>query len=72
MAVREALGAINDGEFSSQGTFHDAAKGWLLTFEGQVAHGSRSPSTLDEYRYLVRRVLLIRASELCGSEKSRR
>jgi integrase len=56
-AVREALGASGEGEFSPRSTFHDAAISWLSTFEGQVARGARSPSTLDEYRYLVRRVI---------------
>ena len=35
----------------------DAAKLWLTAFEGQVQRGARSPSTLDEYRYLVKRVI---------------
>ena len=56
-AVRAALGASSEGEFSPRSTFHDAASSWLSTFEGQVARGARSPSTLDEYRYLVRRVI---------------
>jgi integrase len=56
-AVREALGADNDGEFTAKSTLSDAAKGWLVMFEGQVARGARSPATLDEYRHLVNRVV---------------
>jgi integrase len=56
-AVRAALGADRDGEFTSRSTFGDAAEGWLTMFEGLVVRGSRSPSTLDEYRYQVARVI---------------
>lgn len=56
-AVRATLGADRDGEFTSRTTFGEAAKGWLTRFEGLVARGSRSPSTLDEYRYQVARVI---------------
>ena len=56
-AVRAALGADRDGEFTSRSTFGEAAEGWLTMFEGMVVRGSRSPSTLDEYRYQVARVI---------------
>ena len=35
----------------------EAAEGWLTMFEGLVARGSRSPSTLDQYRDHVTRVI---------------
>ncbi len=57
-AVREALGADNDGEFTPKSTLTDAAKGWLVMFEGLVDRGARSPATLDEYRHLVNRVVV--------------
>lgn len=57
-AVREALGADGDGQLCSKSTFEDAARGWLATFEAQVARGARSPSTLDEYRYVIARVIV--------------
>src|SRR5690349_10526367 len=57
-AVREALGADGDGEFSPRSLLEDAASGWLATFEGLVNRGARSPSTLDEYRYVLARVVV--------------
>lgn len=57
-AVREALETNGDGQLSSTSTFEDAARGWLTTFEAQVARGARSPSTLDEYRYVIARVIV--------------
>jgi hypothetical protein len=56
--VREALGANNDGEFTPKSTLSDAAKGWLVMFEGLVDRGARSPATLDEYCHLVNRVVI--------------
>lgn len=56
-AVREALGVDGDGEFTSRSTFDEAARGWLSAFEGLVERGARSPATLDEYRYVVARVI---------------
>jgi len=56
-AVREALGADGDGEFTARSTLEEAARGWLRMFEGLVERGSRSPSTLDEYRYVLARVI---------------
>ena len=55
--VRAALGADRDGEFTPRSTVAQAAEGWLTMFEGLVARGSRSPSTLDEYRYQVAQVI---------------
>lgn len=57
-AVREALGADGDGELTSLSTVQEAARGWLAMFEGLVERGARSPSTLDEYRYVTDRVVL--------------
>ena len=57
-AVREALGADGDGELDLRSTFEEASRGWLSMFEGLVARGARSPSTLDEYRYVVARVIV--------------
>lgn len=34
----------------------EAAHGWLRMFAGLVERGARSPTTLDEYRYVVARV----------------
>jgi hypothetical protein len=52
--VREAPGADGNGEFTARSTLEEAARGWLRMFEGIVERGSRSPSTLDEYRYVWR------------------
>jgi integrase len=57
-AVRDALGTDSDGEFSLSTTLEVAAKGWLVMFAGLVERGARSPSTLDEYRYVVARVIV--------------
>lgn len=57
-AVMERLGAEPEGEYTPTSTFADAAEGWLVMFGGLVARGSRSPTTLDEYRYVVGRLLL--------------
>ncbi len=35
----------------------DAAHAWLGVFEDRVRRGTRSPSTLDEYRHVIRRVI---------------
>ena len=57
-AVRLALNASGDEEFTSRSTVQEAAAGWLSVFEGLVERGARSPSTLDEYRHLVNRVVV--------------
>lgn len=57
-AAKERLGADVEADLTPTSTFEDATKGWLLMFEGLVARGSRSPTTLDEYRYVVNRLLL--------------
>jgi hypothetical protein len=57
-AVRDALGAHGEGEFTRRSTVDEAARGWLVMFEGLVRRGARSPSTLDEYRYVVDRVMV--------------
>ena len=36
-------------------TLEEASRPWLATFEGLVVRGARSPSTLDQYRYVVAR-----------------
>jgi len=56
-AVKQALGAYGDHEFTARSTFHDATTGWLAMFAGQVERGARSPSTYDAYREVVRRVV---------------
>jgi integrase len=56
-AVRAALGAASDGEFTAKSTLEEAARSWLVAFEGLVTRGARSPATLDEYRYVVARVI---------------
>ena len=57
-AVRLALNASGDEEFTSRSTVQEAAAAWLRMFEGLVERGARSPSTLDEYRHLVTRVVV--------------
>lgn len=57
-AVRGALDGNGDGELKNSSTFEEAARGWLAMFEGLVERGARSPSTLDEYRYVLARVIL--------------
>lgn len=55
--VAEILNGAADDEFSARSRFSDATKAWLVMFAGLVERGSRSPSTLDEYRHIVRRVI---------------
>jgi integrase len=57
-AVREALDADGDGDLTRSSTVEEAAHGWLLMFEGLVERGARSPSTLDEYSYVLARVIV--------------
>jgi len=57
-AVREALGADQDAEFTARSTLEEAAAGWLTMFAALVQRGARSPSTLDEYRDQVARVIV--------------
>ena len=57
-AVRDALGAHGEGELNRKSTLDEAARGWLVMFEGLVRRGARSPSTLDEYRHVVDRVVV--------------
>lgn len=56
-AYSDALGLTGSADFTARSTFDEAAALWLAAFEGQVQRGARSPSTLDEYRYLVKRVI---------------
>ncbi len=56
-AVREALGANGDGELTKTSTLDEAATSWLLMFEGLVERGVRSPTTLQEYRHVMHRVV---------------
>ncbi len=51
------LGAAGDDEFTLKSTFSEAAEAWLKEFAGSVERGTRSPSTLDEYRYVVIRIV---------------
>ena len=46
-AVKQALGADGDDEFTARSTFNEAAKGWLAMFAAQVERGARSPSTYE-------------------------
>jgi integrase len=57
-AVREALSADGDAGFTRKSTLDEAARGWLSMFAGLVERGARSPSTLDEYRHIVDRVIV--------------
>lgn len=63
-AVRAALGSAAEGEFTSRSTLEEAARAWLVAFAAMVERGARSPSTLDEYRYLVDRVVVPGAGSL--------
>ena len=56
-AVTEALGQDGDDQFTARSTFSEAAAEWLTAFAGLVERGTRSPSTLDEYRHIVKRVI---------------
>ena len=57
-AVREALETDGDGDLGLTSTLEEASRPWLATFEGMVVRGARSPSTLDQYRYVVARVIV--------------
>ena len=57
-AVREALEADGDGDLGLTSTLEDASRPWLATFEDMVDRGARSPSTHDQYRYVVARVIV--------------
>jgi integrase len=57
-ALKDALNGQADAEFTARSTLEDAARGWLQMFEGLVERGSRSPSTLDEYRHILARVIV--------------
>jgi hypothetical protein len=57
-AVREALGSDGDGVITHTSTLQEAARGWVSMFAGLVERGARSPSTLDEYRYMLDLVIL--------------
>lgn len=69
-AVREILNAQAEGDLTARSTLEEAAHGWLTMFEGLVERGSRSPSTLDEYRYVVARVIVPGAGSLRLGELS--
>lgn len=56
--VRCMLGAAGQEEFTLRSSVADAAEAWLVMFAGLVERGTRSPSTLDEYRYVVQRVVV--------------
>lgn len=57
-AVQSALRASGDEEFTPRSTVEEAAAAWLVMFAGQVERGARSPSTLDEYRNAVARIVV--------------
>jgi len=69
-AVREALGSDGDAELDRRSTLDEAARGWLAMFEGLVERGARSPATLDEYRYVVSRVILPGVGSLATNPRS--
>ena len=56
-AATDALERDGDDQFTVRSTFSEAAAAWLVMFEAQVQRGTRSPSTLDEYRHVVKRVV---------------
>ena len=56
-AVKQALGADGDDEYTARNTLNEAAKGWPAMFAGQVERRARSPSTYDAYRDVIRRVI---------------
>ena len=53
IAVEEAFAMGGDGEFPKRSTLAVGAAGFLAMFEGLVARGRRSPSTLDLYGVLL-------------------
>lgn len=55
LAVQDVLAAPLDSEFSPRSRLADGAKVWIADFEGLVARGKRSPTTLDMYRYVLER-----------------
>ena len=57
-AVRAAMTADRDGELTASATLEEAARGWIAAFESLVDRGARSPATLDEYRFVLGRVIV--------------
>ncbi len=57
-ALTQVLGHEGDDVFSARSTLAEAADAWLVMFAALVERGTRSPSTLDEYRHVVRRVVV--------------
>lgn len=56
-AIKEALRGQAAATYSKTTRLEVAAEGWLAMFEGLVARGNRSPTTLDIYRYEVERTI---------------
>lgn len=56
-AYSDALGMTGSADFTARSTLDEASALWLVAFKGQFQRGARSPSTLDEYRYLLKRVI---------------
>ncbi len=57
-AVQDALAPAASGQFRPSDTFEKAAAAWLSMFTGLVERGTRSPSTLDEYRNILNRIVV--------------
>lgn len=56
-AFEDALGTSEEGALTARTGFGVASGLWLVSFAGSVERGARSPSTLDAYRDVVRRVI---------------
>lgn len=57
-AVQEALAPAGSGQFRATDSLERASAAWLSMFTGLVERGTRSPSTLDEYRNILNRVVV--------------
>ncbi len=57
-AVQDALAPTTSGQFRPADTFEKASAAWLSMFTGLVERGTRSPSTLDEYRNVLNRIVI--------------
>lgn len=57
-AVQDALAPATSGQFRATDTLEKASAAWLSMFTGRVERGTRSPSTLDEYRNILNRIVV--------------
>lgn len=57
-AVQDALAPGTSGQFRATDSLEKACQAWLSMFTGLVERGTRSPSTLDEYRNILNRIVV--------------